>query len=85
MNALIWLGGGAEDAINSRMNRKIPVLRRAEAQAEAGPLIPMMRRENMELSIAAGGGNRKGRAGVDPDTVADFIKNTNLLIIGDNS
>jgi hypothetical protein len=43
MNALIWLVNGAE----TRMNRKIPVLRRAEAQAEAGPLMRMMRRENM--------------------------------------
>ena len=43
------------------MNRKIPVLRRAEAQAEAGPLMRMMRRENMGLSIAAERRNRKGR------------------------
>jgi hypothetical protein len=33
--------------LTSGMNREIPVLRRAEAQAEAGPLIRMMRRENM--------------------------------------
>jgi hypothetical protein len=32
---------------------KIPVLRRAKAQAEAGPLMLMVRRANMELSIAA--------------------------------
>jgi len=31
----------------TRMNRKIPVLRRAEAQAEAGPLMRMVRRANM--------------------------------------
>ena len=29
------------------MNREIPVLRRAEAQAEAGPLMRMVRRANM--------------------------------------
>ena len=43
------------------MNRKIPVLRRAEAQAEAGPLMLMVRRANMGLSIAARRGNRKAR------------------------
>ena len=32
---------------------KVPVLRRAEAQAEAGPLMLMVRRANMVLSIAA--------------------------------
>src|SRR6267154_1520838 len=42
------------------MNRGIPVLRRAEAQAEAGPLMLMVRRANMGLSIAAGRRNRKG-------------------------
>ena len=39
--------------------RGIPVLRRAEAQAEAGPLMLMVRRANMGLSIAAGRENRK--------------------------
>src|ERR1700754_404891 len=39
--------------------RWVPVLHRAEAQAEAGPLMPMVRRANMGLSIAAGRGNRK--------------------------
>jgi hypothetical protein len=34
-------------------------LRQAEAQAEAGPLMRMVRRANMELSIAGGGLNRK--------------------------
>ena len=42
------------------MNWKTPVLRRAEAQAEAGPLMLMVRRANMGFSIAAGSGNRKG-------------------------
>jgi hypothetical protein len=44
------------------MNEKVPVLRRAETQAEAGPLMPMMRRANMRLSLAAGRRNRKGLA-----------------------
>src|SRR5712692_10163681 len=35
------------------MNQGIPVLRRAEAQAEAGPVMLMVRRANMRLSIAA--------------------------------
>src|SRR5262245_3396960 len=34
-----------------------------KAQAEAGPLIPMMRCANMGASIAGEGGNRKGRQG----------------------
>src|SRR2546429_136768 len=36
------------------MNRGIPVLRRAGTQAEAGPLMLMVRRANMRPSIAAG-------------------------------
>ena len=47
------------------MNSKFPVLRRAKAQAEAGPLMLMMRRANMGASIAGGGGNRKGPLRVD--------------------
>jgi hypothetical protein len=57
-----------------------------KAQAEAGPLIPMMRRANMGASIAGEGGNRKGRQGrlnVVRDLVADFSKDTNLLISGE--
>ena len=42
------------------MDKEIPVLRRAKAQAEAGPLMLMVRRANMELSIAANRENRKG-------------------------
>jgi hypothetical protein len=34
--------------------KQVPVFRRAEAQAEAGPLMLMVRRANMGLSIAAG-------------------------------
>jgi len=33
-----------------------------KAQAEAGPLMLMVRRANMGFSIAAGGGNRKAPA-----------------------
>lgn len=58
---MLWFGSvAALTTLMSRMNRKNPVLRRAEAQAEAGPLMRMMRRENMGLSIAVGTGNRKG-------------------------
>ena len=49
------------------MNRKIPVLRRAEAQAEAGPLMLMVRRANMGLSIA-GGGEIAKPPGFGPDS-----------------
>jgi hypothetical protein len=34
--------------------KQVPVFRRTEAQAEAGPLMLMVRRANMGLSIAAG-------------------------------
>jgi hypothetical protein len=57
MDALVWLKALKRE--ESRMNEEIPVLRRAEAQAEAGPLMVMVRRSNMELSIAAGRGNLK--------------------------
>jgi hypothetical protein len=33
--------------------KQVPVFRRTEAQAEAGPLMLMVRRANMGLSIAA--------------------------------
>ncbi|KRR08401.1 hypothetical protein CQ12_20545 [Bradyrhizobium jicamae] len=58
MNALV----GSKAALKSGycgVNRTIPVLRRAKAQAEAGPLMLMMRRENMGLSIAANRGISK--------------------------
>jgi hypothetical protein len=60
MNALVWLKG-RWNAIHRGCMDEVPVLRRAEAQAEAGPLMGMVRRENMGLSIAAGRGNRKAR------------------------
>jgi hypothetical protein len=44
MKALVWLKALIFDR---GVNDKIPVLRRAEAQAEAGPLIPMVRHANM--------------------------------------
>ncbi|WP_156795886.1 hypothetical protein [Bradyrhizobium icense] len=59
MNALV----GSKTALKSGyrgVNREIPVLRRAKAQAEAGPLMLMVRRANMGLSIAGGRENRKG-------------------------
>jgi hypothetical protein len=49
---MLWFGS---EGAGSRMNKEIPVLRRAEAQAEAGPLMLMMRRADMELSIAGEG------------------------------
>jgi hypothetical protein len=55
---MLWFG--SEGALKSRVNEEIPVLRRAEAQAEAGPLMLMVRRANMGLSIAASRRNRKG-------------------------
>jgi hypothetical protein len=42
---------------------QVPVFRRAEAQAEAGPLMLMVRRANMGLSIAAGRRIAKPRRG----------------------
>jgi|UPI0004169DD9 hypothetical protein len=47
--------------------------------------MPMMRRINMAPSIAAGGGNRKGRRVDHADIIADFFEDTNVLIIGENS
>jgi hypothetical protein len=62
MKALVGLKG-AEGRDQSRVNEKIPVLRRAETQAEAGPLMLMVRRANMGASIAAGRRNRKAPPG----------------------
>ena len=60
MNALIWLVDGAGTRLIAE-EQEIPGLAPSQkAQAEAGPLIPMMRRANMGASIAKGGGNRKG-------------------------
>ena len=58
---MLWFGSkGRGNAMDSRVKSgEIPVLRRAEAQAEAGPLMLMMRRANMGLSIAASQENRK--------------------------
>jgi hypothetical protein len=58
MNALVWFVNGAETLV-SRMEQANSVLRQAYAQAEAGPLMLMVRRANMELSIAANRENRK--------------------------
>jgi hypothetical protein len=58
MNALVWLNG-AETRSSLRDEQGVPVLRRTEVQAEAGPLMLMVRRANMGLSIAAGGAKRK--------------------------
>ena len=60
-------------------------MRQAEAQAEAGPLMRMVRRANMELSIAGGGLNRKAPLAHCPKPVADSSEDTNLLIIGEKS
>jgi hypothetical protein len=49
----------------------IPVLRRAETQAEAGPLMRMVRRANMRLSIAAGRRIAKPRCRADPADAGD--------------
>ncbi|MEH2506202.1 hypothetical protein V1290_005013 [Bradyrhizobium sp. AZCC 1578] len=57
---MLWFG--SKTALKSGyrgVNREIPVLRRAKAQAEAGPLMLMVRRANMGLSIAGDRGNRK--------------------------
>ena len=62
---MLWLGQGALNADIADESEGIPVLRRAEAQAEAGPLMLMVRRANMRLSIAAGGRIAKPRRGYD--------------------
>jgi hypothetical protein len=47
MEALIWLGKGGKNAIHSRMNEQSRSCAERQAQAEAGPLMLMMRRANM--------------------------------------
>src|SRR5438105_2403054 len=61
MNALIWLGNGAWIAGIAVEAGKSRSCAEQNAQAEAGPLMLMVRRANMGASIAGGGGNRKGR------------------------
>jgi hypothetical protein len=46
MNALIWLGNGADIAVEAGKPRSCA---ERQAQAEAGPLMLMMRRANMAL------------------------------------
>jgi hypothetical protein len=62
---MLWFGSkGARYAISFADEWCDPGLaRRAETQAEAGPLMLMVRRANMGLSIAASGVNRKALPG----------------------
>ena len=63
MNALVWLRALNADIADE--SEGIPVLRGAETQAEAGPLMLTVGRGNMRLSIAASDRNRKARRGRD--------------------
>jgi hypothetical protein len=60
-------------------------LRRAEAQAEAGPLMRMVRRANMGPFHSSRPTLAQSPANPRAHPVADFSKDTNLLITGENS
>ena len=54
MNALVWLKGELKRDSFADESVGDPGLALSEAQTEAGPLMLMVRRANMRLSIAAG-------------------------------
>src|SRR5689334_2001187 len=56
MNALVWLVSGARGAGNSGWTRKSRSCAELDAQAEAGPLMLMVRRANMGAFHSRGPG-----------------------------